>query len=91
LLKLTLSVSSPYFINFDSNLAYIDDTKIILKQASDSGVVATEVIQQHINSLATDTDITYTSQDYLNQFNDESHLLKGKKYISCHPFNVISI
>ena len=42
--------------------------KTILDQTDVNGITATELIHEQINTLATDTDSTYTNQDFLNQY-----------------------
>jgi hypothetical protein len=44
------------------------NAKIILDQTDAGGVKAVETVQQMINTAATDTDSTYTDQDYFNQY-----------------------
>ncbi|MBU0975258.1 hypothetical protein KJ918_00510, partial [Patescibacteria group bacterium] len=50
----------------------ISNAKIILNQSdSVNGISDTEIIHQQINTLKTDSDTSYTDQDYLNRFNPD--------------------
>ncbi|MBI4058010.1 hypothetical protein HY405_01715 [Candidatus Microgenomates bacterium] len=57
-------------VRASANTARIANAKIVLDQSDVSGIVAVETIQQSANTLATDTDDSYTGQTYDNSFVD---------------------
>jgi len=44
------------------------NSKLVLTQTDAGGLTSMEIIHHYVNTLATDTDSTYTDQDYLNQY-----------------------
>lgn len=50
-------------------VASLANAKIIIDQTDAWGITATQIVHQYDNTLATDADTTYTSQNSYNQFN----------------------
>lgn len=74
---ITLTTDKEYVVRVRSSNnnvpVYISNAKIILDQTSSSGVLKTEAIHQNINTLKTDSDGTYTDQEYLGQYNPSTN------------------
>lgn len=51
-----------------SGTTRIANAKLIIGQTDTAGITSTEMVHQYVNTLVTDTDSTYTDQNYLNQF-----------------------
>jgi len=64
--SITLTTGKDYVVRLKS--AIMANAKIVLVQSDANGITALETVQQYINTLATDSDTSYTGQDYLNQF-----------------------
>ena len=43
--------------------------KLLISQTAAGGLTAMQLVHQHVNTKITDTDSTYTDQDFLNQYN----------------------
>ena len=50
----------------------VASAKIVVEQTAAGGLTDIETVQQYNNSLATDADTTYTSQDYDNRFEKDN-------------------
>jgi hypothetical protein len=51
-----------------SATASIANAKIIIEQTDAAGITSTQLVHSYVNTLATDTDSTYTNADYINKF-----------------------
>jgi hypothetical protein len=47
---------------------YITDAKVIIQQSDGTGLTTTQILQQYNNTATTDTDDSYTSKGFDNQF-----------------------
>ncbi|OGY16723.1 MAG: hypothetical protein A2785_01105 [Candidatus Chisholmbacteria bacterium RIFCSPHIGHO2_01_FULL_49_18] len=52
------------------------NAKLVLTQSDVGGLTSMEIIHTYVNTLTTDTDSTYTEQDFDNQY-DDSHFAGG--------------
>jgi len=55
----------------------IANAKIIIGQTAAGGLTDIELVHEYVNTLATDSDITYTDQDYLDQYDPTNSFLGG--------------
>ena len=73
---ITLTDATDYMVCIktadSSATASIANAKIIQEQSDVGGITDVELYYSYINTLATDTDSTYTDQDFLNQFDPDN-------------------
>jgi hypothetical protein len=70
---ISLTDDTEYWVCFktSSGTGSIANAKIVIDQTDASGV-SLEVVHDYLNTVGTDADTTYTSQDYLNELNRSS-------------------
>jgi hypothetical protein len=66
---ITLSDNTEYFVCFktSSGTGSLANAKLVITQSSGAGIQKTQLVHQYLNTSATDTDSTYTSQGYLDK------------------------
>jgi hypothetical protein len=70
-----LTTGTDYWVCIHVNIAStasIANAKIIVEQSNVGGITDFETVQQGVNTLATDADSTYTSQNFSNQFDPDN-------------------
>jgi hypothetical protein len=83
--SLTLTDDTDYWVCVKTSSAdtgSIANAKVVIDQSNAGGITSVELVHYYANTLATDSDSTYTSQGYVNTFDPDT--LSGGFYTISH-------